>query len=137
MVAGLPALSFDRSEQTMLVGMAGLRFETRAQIKAAFDAIHQFWTLECSGNKVYCVVDYTDFSLHIALTETYAEFVKTAVDSYGITTIRYTTDLSARATMRAVAIKTHRPSNLYATREDAMAVVRGLRASRIALRATG
>lgn len=79
---------------------------------------------------MYCVIDYTDFSLNVALTAAYAAAVRYATDNYAIAAVRYTSDISARATMRAVAIKNHLPSNLYATREDAIAIVHGLRANK-------
>lgn len=117
----------------MFVQFDALRLDSAAQIKRAFDVIHHFWTRECGGKKIYCVIDYTDFSLDIALTEIYAASVKHAVETYSITTVRYTNNLAARATLRAVAVKTHLPSNVYATRQDAIAVVRGLRANKIQL----
>lgn len=117
----------------MFVQFNGVKLETEGQIRRAFDVIYRFWTRDCGGKRLYCVIDYTDFSLDIALTDVYAAAVKEAVETYSITTIRYTTNLSARATLRAVAVKTHLPSNVYATREDAVAVVRGLRTNRIQL----
>jgi hypothetical protein len=128
-----PTLSFDGNEQILFVGFAGLRMNTDAQIRGAFGAIERFWVSECASQKVYAVVDYTDFALDIALTDAYAECVKHAVETFAITAVRYTTDLSTRANLRAVAVKAHLRSNLYATREDAIAVVRGLRAQQIAL----
>ena len=66
--------------------------------------------------------------IDLALTDTYAAYTKQAVDSFSLAAVRYTTDLAARATLRAVAIKSHQPSNICATRQDAIAVVRELRA---------
>jgi len=129
--ASIPILSFDPIEQIMFVGLAGLKVETALQIQVIFDAIDRFWTRRCAPDRVYGVIDYTNFSLNMALTSKWAERVKYGGNTYSIATIRFTSDLSARATMRAVAVKTHQPSNLYLTREDAIAVVRGLRAKRI------
>jgi hypothetical protein len=117
----------------MFIRLPGAKLETEVQVQRIFDAIRRFWVRECAGAKVYCVVDYTDFSLNIALTAAWAAGVQHAVETYTIATVRYCTDISARATVRAVAIKTHQPSNLYATREDALSVVNGLRAKRIEL----
>jgi hypothetical protein len=129
--ASIPILSFDPIEQIMFVGFAGLKVETAPQIKVIFDTIDGFWTRRCAPDRVYGVIDYTNFSLNMALTSKWAERVKYGGETYSIATIRFTSDLSARATMRAVAVKTHQPSNLYLTREDAIAVVRGLRSKRI------
>jgi hypothetical protein len=115
----------------MFVGFAGLILNDERGIARAFDAIEAFWRRSCGGQKVYCVIDYTNFSLDVAMTDVYATHVKHAVENYTITTIRYTTDVSTRATLRAVAIKTHNASNIYATKEDAVAIVRGLRINRI------
>ena len=131
MTGGVPALSFDRAERIMFVCLAGLRLETDQQVDQMFDAIEQFWTHECGGQKVFAVIDYTNFSFALSLTESYARQVKYAVVTYTIATVRYTTDVSTRANLRAVAVKSHLPSNLYATREDAISVVRELRASQI------
>ncbi len=133
MSGGAPTLAFDADEQILLVGMANLRFESEPQIAAAFDEIARFWKRACASKKVYCVVDYTSFALEFALTDTFATYVKQAVDTCAIAVVRHTGDLTARATIRAVAIKIHQPSNLYATREEAMSVVRELRASRLGL----
>lgn len=131
MVGGRPVLTFDRAEQILFVGFAGLDMQTEAQIASAFADVEAFWRHNCGGQKVYCVVDYTNFSLSVALTQTYAGYVKHAVETFGIAVVRYTTDVATRATLRAVAIKMHHPSNLYATREDAIAIVRGMRSNRI------
>jgi hypothetical protein len=133
----LPTLSFDPREQIMFVGFAGLRLDSEQQVRAAFEEIRRFWTESCGGRKVYAIIDYTKFDLNIRLTEYYAGFVKEAVDTYSITTVRHTTDVLARATLRVVGLKIHRPSNLYATKEDAVEVVRALRAKAIALENSG
>ncbi len=130
-MGGRPVFSFDRAERILFVGFAGIDLQTAEQIARAFADIEEFWTRNCGGQKVYCIIDYTNFSLNVALTQTYAEYVKHAVETYGLAVVRYTTDVATRATLRAVAIKMHHPSNIYATREDAIAIVRGLRSNRI------
>jgi hypothetical protein len=132
----VPRASFDADDQIMFVAM-GNRFETEPQIAAAFDEITRFWRRTCGGQKVYWVIDYTNFSLDLALTDTYAAYTRQAVDSFSLAAVRYTTDLAARATLRAVAIKNHQPSNICATREDAIAVVRELRAKGLGSTADG
>jgi hypothetical protein len=104
MSPALPALSFDRTKPILFVGLAGLQLNTKSHVTEAFDAIRRFWIRECKGQRIYAVIDYTNFSLNIALTDFYA-----------------------------ACVKTHLPSNVYATREDAIAVVKGLRASTINL----
>ena len=116
---GSPALTHDRAEQMMFVqfharSMSSRRceVETEGQIRRAIDVIHRFRTRDCCGKRLYCVIDCTDFSLNIALTEVFAACMKQAVETYSITTVRYATHLSARATLRAVAVKMHLPSSV-------------------------
>ena len=44
-----------------------------------------------------------------------------------ITIVRYGTDPLRRAATRLMALKLHLPSNIYDTREEALAVIRGLK----------
>jgi hypothetical protein len=129
----LPELSYDPIEQILFVGFAGLRLESEREIDEAFEAVRRHWVSACHGERVYCVVDYTGFSYPNLLSEHYATCVKRAVETYSITTLRHTDDVSLRAALRVMSMKIHLPSNLYATRDEAIQVVRGLRAKRIRL----
>lgn len=124
-------LSYDATENIMFVKFCGARMKSEAGIKATFDEVRRFWRGRCRGQKVYAVIDYTDFWLQPELTNFYAQCVRDIVDECTITTIRHTSDMTVRATMRVVAMKIHKPSLIYASREEAIEVVRGLRAERI------
>jgi hypothetical protein len=132
-VPPVPVMSYDAREQIMYVGFADLALYTEGDIACVFESIRRFWAAQCRKRKVYVVVDYTNFVLNIDLTERFAQFVKQATETYAITTVRHTSDLQARTSIRAVAIRLHRPSNLYATKHEALQIVRALKSKTIAL----
>ena len=115
-----PTVSYDPTEDIMFVGFARQRFTSKEAIERAFDTVRTFWRANCGGRKVYAVIDYTDVEFDNSMTEFYSAHVKKAVEDYSITAIRYTTDVHMRATLRVVGMTIHKPSNLYATREDAI-----------------
>jgi hypothetical protein len=125
-----PSVSYDPDEQIMFVGFANQRFTSKEAIERAFATVRAFWRTKCGGRKVYAVIDYTNVEFDDSLTELYSSHVKRAVDEFTITTVRYTTDVHMRATLRVVGMTIHKPSNLYATREDAIEMVRALRAKK-------
>jgi hypothetical protein len=122
--------SYDPDEEIMFVGFANLSFTSREEIERAFSRVDTFWRANCGGRKVYVVVDYTNVHFDISLTEFYSSYVKKAVEDYSITTLRYTTEVQIRTTLRVVGMNIHKPSNLYATREEAIQMVRALRSKR-------
>jgi hypothetical protein len=132
----VPTFAYDANEEILYVGFANLRLDKQSEIDEVFLAVRQFWRAKCGGRKVYVVVDYTDFSLEIALTDYYAKYVKEAVEDYSITVVRYTEDVLVRASLRLIGITIHVPSNLYATKDEALKVVRALRSKRISLEGT-
>jgi hypothetical protein len=122
-----PTFAYDAGDEILFVGFANLRFDSKQAIQSAFEAVRVFWKTHCASRKVYCVIDYTNVEFDDSLTEFYAGYVKRAVEEYSITTVRYTTDVHMRATLRVVGMTIHKPSNLYASREDAIQMVRALR----------
>lgn len=130
-----PTFRYDASEEIMYVGFANLAVETEDDVREAFAAVRAFWRAKCYGKKVYTIVDYTNFKMDPALTEFYAQYVKGAVEDLTITTVRYTEDIFTRATLRRVGMTMHRPSNLYFTKDEAVSVVRALKARQMAIAA--
>jgi hypothetical protein len=128
-----PAFRYEPIEEILFVGVPPVHLGTKEQIDQFFVAIGRYWRAHCHGRKIYAVIDYTHFTMDVGLTEHFAAGVKKAVETYTFTTVRFTTDVSARATVRAVGIKIHKPSNLYATRDDAIAAVRALRSNQMVL----
>jgi hypothetical protein len=129
----VPVMSYDAREQIMYVGISNMALYTESDVASVFEDIRRFWVSRCHRRKVYAIVDYTNFVLNIDLTEQFAQFVKQATETYAITVVRYTSDLQARTSIRAVAIRIHKPSNLYATKHEALQIVRALKSKTIAL----
>ncbi len=128
-----PTFAHDPGEQIFFVGFAGIDFSNEEVIREVFAEVRQYWLTHCKGRKMYCVIDYSGVTLPIALTEFYGQFVKHAVEEYSVTTVRYTSDVLMRASLRVVGMTIHKPSNLYATKEDAIEVVRKLRANKMTI----
>jgi hypothetical protein len=129
----LPTLSYEPDEEILFVGMPLVRITMKEQVDQLFVSIGRYWRAHCRGRRIYAVIDYTHFSMDVGLTEHFATGVKKAVETYTFTTVRFTTDIGARATVRAVGMKIHKPSNLYATRDDAIMAVRALRSNQMVI----
>lgn len=121
-----PTLDYDRKKNYLYVSLAGIHFETPETIDRVFGIIRSYWRAHCKGVKVYAIIDYTDVHIETSVFDYYAESVKSIVDECTITTIRYTNDLLTRATLRRIGVRTHKPSNLYSTREEALEVVEAI-----------
>jgi hypothetical protein len=106
---------------------------TREDIAAYFDDGVRFWRRHSGGEKVYVVVDYQNLTTNLDEIEFYASQVKRIVDECAITVVRYSGSMLQRMAGRMTAIRLHTPSNAYSSREEALAVIRGLRAGTIAL----
>ncbi len=104
----------------------GAHFDSREKIDAAFAAIDADWKRLCK-KKVYCVINYTGVTVDPTVLEYWSHKRTDAVTRYSLTTVRYGADLQMRIAVRAMATRTHVPSNLYATRDEAIAVVRAIR----------
>ena len=127
-------LSYVPADDVLFVdNLKGKKFVKPEDVDAVFDAIDSYCRAHCAGRKVFCLVDYAGVSIASYLQPQFARRQKAAVDTYSITTIRYGADLVARTTIRSLAIRIHRPSNLYESRSEAMQIVRGIRMGRIKL----
>jgi hypothetical protein len=124
--------SYDAQLDLMQVTAPTTGIRSKQDVDAFFDAVATFWK-KSINRKVYCIVDYTGFSIDKAMTEYWGQRVKDAVDTFTITTVRYSGDALVRTVMKTVAMKVHTPSNMYGSRDDALQVVRGLRDRSIAL----
>jgi hypothetical protein len=109
---------------------------TREDIAAYFDDGLRFWRWHSGGEKVYVVVDYQNLTTNLDEIEFYASQVKRITDECAITVVRHSGSMLQRMAGRMTAIRLHTPSNAYSSREQALAVVRGLRAGTIALSAS-
>ena len=111
----------------------GFYLETKQDISGMFDAVVAFWRLNCGGQRAYYVVDYTNYSSNLAHNDFYVKQVKRVIDECAITIVRFGGDPLTRTGSRLRGMKLHVPTNLYATRKEALAVVRALREGRISL----
>jgi hypothetical protein len=104
-----------------------VRLTTREDIEAYFEANRKFWRTHCGGRKAYFVVDFDGQSTPVEHQELYTRCVKDAMDECAITVVRYGGDMLQRLAARMAATMLHVPSNVYRSREEALAVVRALR----------
>jgi hypothetical protein len=107
--------------------------QTRTQMAEYFEDGIRFWRRHCGGEKVYIVVDYENLTTNLDELDFYASQVKRVINECAITVVRYHGNLLQRMASRMTAIKLHTPSNAYASRDEALAVVRGLRDGTISI----
>jgi hypothetical protein len=112
--------------------LARVRFTSLEQVEEAFGACHRYWELKIK-KPCYALIDYTDTVVDKRLLDAFAEERRRIVTARTITTVRFTADIEARTAIRAMSIKIHQPSNLYASREEALAVLAKIRAGLLAV----
>lgn len=128
--------TFDSKERILFVSHpAPVVLNTREDMAAYFDEGIRFWRRHAGGEKVYIVVDYQNLTTNLDEIEFYASQVKRIADECAITIVRYSGSMLQRMAGRMTAIRLHTPSNAYSSSEEALAVVRGLKAGTIALQA--
>ncbi len=128
--------TFDAEEKTIFASHpAPVVLQTRDDIAAYFDDGVLFWRRHAGGEKVYVVVDYQNLTVNLDEIEFYTSRVKRVVDECAITVVRYNGSMRQRVAGRMTAIRLHAPSHAYASREEALAVVRALKAGTLALQA--
>jgi hypothetical protein len=130
----LPKQSYDEVENVVSVWHdAPVQLETAAQLVAYFDAIVGFWRRTCLGKKAYYLVDWRNFTTNVRENDLYAAQVKRVVDQCAVTIVRYCDNPLQRTAGRLVAVKLHVPSHIYDTREEAVAVIRGLKRGEVSI----
>jgi hypothetical protein len=100
---------------------------TSEEIASYFDDCIRFWRERCGGERVYIVVDYENLTSNLKEIDAYAAQVKRVLNECAIAIVRYSGSMLQRTASRMTAIQLHIPSNAYASREEAVSVVRGLR----------
>jgi len=113
---------------------SGLHVATREEIRTMFDQVVAFWRTKCGGRRVYYVVDYTNHTSNLTENDFYAQQVKRVLDECAITIVRFGGDPLTRTGSRLRGMKLHVPTNLYATRAEAISVVRAIRDGRVSVR---
>ena len=132
-----PTLTYDANEEDVVfVESPGVHLETQAEMRAFFDAVILSWRERCRGQKVYFVVCYDGFSMNLRENEYYARQLKRCMDECAKTIVRYGGNDLQRSAARIRGMKLHSPSHLYATREEALNVVREIKAGTMEIAAT-
>ena len=122
------AMRFDRAENIVFVWHpVPVRLDTREDIARYFEANRQFWREHCGGKKAYFVIDFDGQSMNVEHQDFYADCIKAAVDECAVTVVRYGGEMLQRLAARMAATRVHVPSNVYRSRDEAIAVVRDLR----------
>ena len=111
----------------------GYYLETQQDIIDMFDVVLGFWRTSCEGQRAYYVVDYTNYSSNLAHNDFYVKQLKRVVDECAVTIVRFGGDPLTRTGSRLRGMKLHLPTNLYATRKAALAVVRALREGKLTI----
>ncbi len=106
---------------------------TREQMQAYFDQGLRYFRQHCDGRKVYVVVDYDNLTTNLDELDFYASQVRRIIDECAITVVRFKGSMLQRMAGRMIAMELHVPSNTYASLEEALEVVRGLRRGTISL----
>jgi hypothetical protein len=121
-------LSYDADENILFMSFARpVRLDTREEITEHFDRVVAFWRARTCSKKAYFVVDFDNIDINVAELDHYAQQSKIAHEICAIASVRYGGSPLQRTTARLAGMKIHRPSNIYETREQALAVVRTLK----------
>ena len=109
-----------------------VRLETATDIRAYFEEVRRFWRASVR-RKAYYLIDWSGFEMNIRESAVYGECVKRVAQDWAITIVRFGQNPLQRAVTRAVSVKRHVPSHVYDTKEEALAVIRGLKSGAISL----
>ena len=130
----LDALRYHAADQLLeVVHPRPLELASRSEIQDFFHAVERFWRERCGKQKVYGLVCLDNITIPPQATQLYAEGLAPLLDRVFLAVVRYGGDPLHRTTVRLGGLMIHTPSRIYATREDALAVVRGLRAGTVSL----
>jgi hypothetical protein len=124
------ALSYDRVENIVFMRFPQLlELRTNNQIAAHFDRVVAFWRANAGGKKAYFVVNFDNITIDAATVDFYAQQTKRAHDECAIASVRYGGVPLQRTVTRLAGMKIQRPSNICENLDDALAMVRKLKAA--------
>jgi DNA-binding helix-hairpin-helix protein with protein kinase domain len=123
-------LCYDSAENILYFTFPGVVLETVAEIEAHFGRCVSFWKRHCEGRKVYCVVDYDGVDVNVKLTGAYAKHMKRILE-FAIAVVCYGGSSLQRTVVRLASMKLRAPSRLYATRDEALQVVRAVKSGKM------
>jgi hypothetical protein len=134
MAEGAAILDYDRGENIVFIHFATpTQLKTRQQIAEHFKHVVGFWRRHAGGKRSYFVVDITNITIEMAELEFYSRETDKAHKECALTSLRYGDNVLQRAITRLAGLRIHRASNLYRTREEAVAVVRALARGKLTL----
>jgi hypothetical protein len=120
-------LSYDRDQNIVFISFAEpTELQTKEEIAAHFQRVVAFWRAHAGGKKSYFVADISNITMNVKELEAYARETDRAHEECAITSVRYGGNSLQRTLTRLGGMKIHRASNLYPTREEALAVVRAM-----------
>lgn len=125
-------LSYDMTTNIYDVDFSKLNLKYKAEVDALWEAIDNYWDINIK-RKSYILVNYSDFSPSSLLTSYWAIKVRAAVMKMAITSVRYSNQTMVRTVVRTSLIKVHLPSNMYGSRQEALAVIDGLKSRSVEL----
>lgn len=123
-------LQYDAATNIIYVTFPKVHLETPTEIKEHFDRVVAFWRDNCRGRKVYYVVGYDGFSVNLRENELYANQMRRVMEC-AVTIVRYGGDALQRTAARLYNMKLHAPSQLYESREAAIAVVKAIQSGQM------
>src|SRR4051812_45543150 len=127
-MAGEAKLSYDRGENIVFMSFPQpAELNTQAEIAAHFDRVVSFWRAQAGGKKSYFLVDFENVTINVEELEFYSKQTERPHNECPTPSVRYGGSPMQRTVPRLAGMKIHRPSNIYETREQALAVVRKLR----------
>ncbi len=120
-------IEYDPGDNILHFSFDGIDIQTSEELTALFDGIVSFWRRNCMGRKVYVVVNYDGLQINPRLTEEYAVQLGRQLD-IALAVIRYGGSSIQRTSARLANMKLHAASRICASREEAFAAVRALKA---------
>jgi hypothetical protein len=125
-------LKYDRDDNIVFISFSEpTELNTQDEIADHFKRVTAFWRAHAHGQKSYFVVDIDNVTINMKELEFYARETDRAHEECALTSVRYGGNPLHRTLTRLGGMKIHRPSNLYETRQEALAVVRAMHAGEV------
>ena len=130
-------MGYDPADRIFFIDLTNVVWETEQHVRDHFARIGVLMKKWAGGGPQDMIIGYIGFKFDmVKLGPVYRDLVIKAGKEYFKNLARWgIEDPLLRSTQRAFAIKTHRASHIYATREQAIEVILGLRAGTIELEA--
>ena len=120
-------LAYNADENIAQLSFRDAHLKTPQEVNHHFDAVVALWRERCGGRKVYWLVNYEDFSVDMRQNGLYGERMLVVFDLTALAIARYGGSSMQKAAVHLYSMRLHKSSNFYASREEAMDVLRRLR----------